>query len=118
MHFTKSAPRSRLRANPDTLEIDNDHPFPGGGTGLLNGSTINVQEWVNATRAQNSAANPPASGQEPCKALSNWDPNDGAVGDGTPLFGTGLAQTIYYGCLLYTSPRPRDKRQYRKPSSP
>ena len=97
MHFTKSAPRSRLRANPDTLEIDNDHPVASGGTGLLNASTINVQEWVNATRAQNSAANPPASGQEPCKALSNWDPNDGAVGDGTPLFGTGLAQTIYYG---------------------
>ena len=97
MHFTKSAPRCRLRAAPTILEIDNDHPVPGGSTALQNGSTINVQEWVNATRAQNSAANPAASGQEPCKALYNWDPNDGAVGDGTPLVGTGLAQTIYYG---------------------
>ena len=97
MHFTKSAPRSRLRAQPDVLEIDNDHPIGGGSTGLLNGSTINVQEWVNATRAQNVATNPPASAQGPCKALYNWDPNDGAVGDGTPLFGTGLSQTIYYG---------------------
>ena len=97
MHFTKSAPRSRLRAQPDVLEIDNDHPLGGGSTGLLNGSTINVQEWVNATRAQNVATNPPASAQGPCKALYNWDPNDGSVGDGTPLFGTGLSQTIYYG---------------------
>jgi len=97
MHFTKSAPRSRLRAAPTILEIDNDHPFPSGSTALKNGSTINITEWVNATRAQNSAANPPGSGQEPCKALSNWDPNDGVVGDGTPLFGTGLSQTIYYG---------------------
>ena len=24
---------------------------------------------------------------------------------------------IYGGCLLYTSPSPRDKRQYRMPSS-
>ncbi len=97
MHFTKSAPRSRLRAQPDVLEIDNDHPLGGGSTGLLNGSTINVQEWVNATKAQNVATNPPGSAQGPCKALYNWDPNDGAVGDGTPLFGTGLSQTIYYG---------------------
>ena len=63
MHFTKSAPRCRLRASPSILEIDNDHPVPGGSTALQNGSTINVQEWVNATRAQISAENPPASGQ-------------------------------------------------------
>ena len=31
------------------------------------------------------------------------------------LFGT--ADRVAYGCLLYTSPSPRDKRQSRMPSS-
>ena len=29
----------------------------------------------------------------------------------------GIAQGLYYNCLLYTSPSPRDKRQSRMPSS-
>ena len=32
------------------------------------------------------------------------------------LFGTGGA-VMFKGCLLYTSPSPRDKRQSRMPSS-
>ena len=97
LHFTTSA-RSRLRAQPDILEIDNDHPRPSGRTGLRNGSTIDVQEWVNATRAQNQGSNPPASGQEPCKLLQAWNPNSGTSDSGSPLRGSGLGnQTIYYG---------------------
>jgi len=97
LHFTTSA-RSRLRAQPDILEIDNDHPRPSGRTGLRNGSTIDVQEWVNATRAQNQGSNPPASGQEPCKLLQAWNPNSGTSDSGSPLRGSGLGnQTIYWG---------------------
>ena len=36
LHFTQTA-RSRLRAAPSILEIDNDHPRPAGDTGLRNG---------------------------------------------------------------------------------
>ena len=36
----------------------------------------------------------------------------GLVIDHTPKF-----DSIYYACLLYTSPSPRDKRQSRMPSS-
>ena len=97
LHFTDTF-RSRLRAQPTILEIDNDHPKASGRTGLKNASTINVQEWVNATRAQNSAANPPASGQEPCKALQAWNPNSGTNDSGQPLFKGGAGtQTGYYG---------------------
>ena len=107
LHFTQTA-RSRLRAAPSILEIDNDHPRPAGDTGLKNGSTINVQEWVNATRAQGSAANPPASGQEPCKALQAWNPNAGTGDSGSPLYGSGLGnQTIYYGgCIAEEATGP------------
>ena len=41
-------------------------------------------------------------------------------GAGNSRSGSGGASRIIrlaYGCLLYTSPRPRDKRQYRMPSS-
>ena len=107
LHFSTTS-RSRLRAQPTILEIDNDHPKSTGQTGLKNGSTINVQEWVNATRAQNSAANPPASGQEPCKLLQAWNPNSGTSDSGSPLRGSGLGnQTIYYGgCIAEEATGP------------
>ena len=33
------------------------------------------------------------------------------------LEGNQAADTLFYSCLLYTSPSPRDKRQSRMPSS-
>ena len=107
LHFSDTY-RSRLRAQPTILEIDNDHPKPSGGTGLKNASTINVQEWVNETRAQNDAANPPASGQEPCKALQAWNPNSGTNDSGKPLFEGGLGTQTGYsgGCIAETTTGP------------
>ena len=35
----------------------------------------------------------------------------------TPRIKIGIRPTFDYGCLLYTSPSPRDKRQSRMPSS-
>lgn len=97
LHFSTTS-RSRLRAQPTILEIDNDHPKAAGQTGLKNGSTIAIQPWLDATRAQNNNANPPGSGQEPCKLLQAWNPNSGTSDSGSPLRGSGLGnQTIYWG---------------------
>ena len=107
LHFSTTS-RSRLRAQPTILEIDNDHPKSTGQTGLKNGSTIAIQPWLNATRAQNSAANPPGSGQEPCKLLQAWNPNAGTGDSGSPLYGSGLGnQTIYWGgCIAEEATGP------------
>ena len=59
------------------------------------------------------------SGPEICGALV-----DGLNEAGADVLDLGLAgteevyfATSHYGCLLYTSPSPRDKRQSRMPSS-
>ena len=97
MHFATTS-RSRLRAQPSLLETDNDHPKPAGQTGLKHDSTIPIQDWLNATRAQQQSTNPAGSGQEPCKLLDAWNPNAGTGDSGSPLYGSGLgSQTIYYG---------------------
>ncbi len=107
LHFSDSV-RSRLRAQPSTLETDNDHPKPRGQTGLKNASTIPIQPWLDATRSQNSSSNPPGSGQLPCKLLDAWNPNSGTSYTGTPLWGSGFGtQTIYWGgCIARDSTGP------------
>ena len=100
MHFSTTA-RSRLRAQPAILEIDNDHPTVAGRTGLQNGSTINIDDWLNATKTGN---NPAGSAQKPCLLLHAWNPNSGTSDSGEPRRGSGLGnQTIYYGgCIADT----------------
>ena len=39
------------------------------------------------------------------------------AGQGKYKIDAGYATTIYHGCLLYTSPSPRDQRGSRMPSS-
>ena len=110
VHFSATN-RSRLRAQPTQLETDNDHPSPRGRTGLKNGSTIALQDWLDNTLYDNNAAisgpaqvgatgqslNPPGSGAQPCNALDNWDPNNPPP-SGNPLFGGGWGiQTGYSG---------------------
>ena len=107
VHFSGTN-RSRLRAQPTQLETDNDHPSPRGRTGLQNGSTIALQDWLDKTLYDNNAAinytgpnthspNPPGSGQQPCNALDNWDPNNPPPGRG-PLYASGWGvQTGYAG---------------------
>ena len=97
LHFSTSS-RSRLRANPSQAEVDNDHPKARGQTGLKNASTIPIQDWLNETRYGNDNANPPGSGQEPCKLLDAWNPNTGTGDSGSPLWQSGIGnQTIYWG---------------------
>ena len=107
LHFASSS-RSRLRAQPSLLETDNDHPKPTGQTGLKNGSTIPIQDWLDATKAQQQSSNAPGSGQEPCKLLDAWNPNAGTGDSGSPLYGSGLGnQTIYYGgCIAEEATGP------------
>ena len=104
LHFTDTV-RSRLRARPSILETSNNHPKGSGDVGLQSGSTINIDEWLDATLYDNSSAkqqnpvgtdsaNPAGSGQEACNLLHAWDPN----GDGDPRFDGGVGtQTGYYG---------------------
>jgi len=99
MHFATTA-RSRLRANPSQAETDNDHPKARGQTGLKNGSTINIDDWLNASKYDSVSTNPPGSAQRPCMLLDPWNPNagNGPPSDGTPLWQSGLgSQTIYWG---------------------
>ena len=107
MHFSSSS-RSRLRAQPSLLEIDNDTPRATGQTGLKNGSTIAIQEWLDATKAQQVSTNAPGSGQQPCKLLDAWNPNAGTSDSGSPLRGSGLgSQTIYWGgCIAEDATGP------------
>ena len=107
MHFATTS-RSRLRAQPTILETDNDHPKSRGQTGFRNASTIPIQDWLNATRAQSQSTNPPGSGQQPCKLLDAWNPNAGTSDSGSPLFGSGFGgQTIYYGgCIAEDTTGP------------
>ena len=100
LHFS-STTRSRLRAQPDVSETDNDHPKARGRTGLLNASTIPLQSWLDATKHPNS--NAPGSAQKPCLLLEAWNPNAGTNGEGKPLWQSGAgAQTIYWGgCIGY-----------------
>ena len=39
------------------------------------------------------------------------------IGDTTEIEIDAFPDTIFYGCLLYTSPRPRDRTRSRMPSS-
>ena len=97
LHFSTTS-RSRLRAQPSLLETDNDHPKATGQTAYKNASTIPIQSWLDATRAQQQSTNPAGSGQQPCKLLDAWNPNAGTSDSGQPLYGSGLgSQTIYYG---------------------
>ena len=105
LHFADTV-RSRLRSNPSFGETSNNHPRGSGDIGLQSGSTINVDEWLDATLFNNTAtksqvpagsgfsSNPAGSGQEACNLLDAWDPN----GNGQPRFNGGLGtQTGYYG---------------------
>ena len=107
LHFSTTS-RSRLRAQPSLLETDNDHPKATGQTAYKNASTIPIQPWLDATRAQQQSTNPPGSGQQPCKLLDGWNPNAGTSDSGQPLYGSGLgSQTIYYGgCIAEDTTGP------------
>ena len=83
---------------PETT--DNDLPMMNTNTGRKNGSTVDLQEWLEATRySGDTDATSAGSGQKPCLLLDPWDPNYGSgSGDGTPVFtGTFGFRTGYYG---------------------
>ena len=93
-HF-HSAVRAR---NLSTNETSTNAPKGSGQTGRRNASTIDVQDWLDAT-ANDSGI--PGSGQEPCLAIDPWNPNSGTQFSGQPVWGSGLFQTIYYGGCIF-----------------
>jgi len=93
-HF-HSAVRAR---NLSTNEASTSEPQGQGQTGRLNASTIDVQDWLDAT-ANDSGI--PGSAQQPCLAIDPWNPNAGTQFSGQPVWGSGLFQTIYYGGCIF-----------------
>ena len=93
-HF-HSATRAR---NLSTNENSTQEPQGQGQTGRRNASTIDVQDWLDATTNDSGI---PGSGQEPCLAIDPWNPNSGTQFSGQPVWGSGLFQTIYFGGCIF-----------------
>ena len=55
-------------------------------------------------------------GDEYTQIASDIDETERFIDTGSYIFNAVVSGSIY-GCLLYTSPSPRDKRQSRMPSS-
>ena len=91
MHFSNTNLCRNYSMYPEVT--DNDLPAVNGSTGRQNGSTIDLQEWLEATRISGDTDPTSAgSGQKPCLLMDPWDPNDGtgAPSEGTPIYnGTG-----------------------------
>ena len=93
-HF-HSATRAR---NLSTNENSTQEPQGQGQTGRRNASTIDVQDWLDATTNDSGI---PGSGQQPCLAIDPWNPNSGTSFSGQPVWGSGLFQTIYFGGCIF-----------------
>jgi len=93
-HF-HSAVRAR---NLSTNEASTSEPIAQGQTGRRNASTIDIQDWLDNTTNDSGI---PGSGQQPCLAIDPWNPNAGTRFSGSPVWGDGLYQTIYYGGCIF-----------------
>jgi hypothetical protein len=93
-HF-HSAVRAR---NMALTEVSSSAPRAAGQTGRRNASTINVQDWLDATV---NSSGIPGSGQQPCLAIDQWNPNAGTPFSGQPVWGNGAFQTLYYGGCIF-----------------
>jgi len=82
--------------NMGVLETDSDNPLAEGRTGLLNASTIAIQDWLDETT---NSSNEPGSGAEPCLAIHKWSPGDG--GGPTSVNVSGFQETIYWGGCIF-----------------
>ena len=88
---------------------------------LVNFIAAGNQALVNtASAADFAVADPNVDLSAPVNVVvgSNGDNNNGLAGTNGLTFGvTDSGGFSFNTCLLYTSPSPRDKRQYRMPSS-
>lgn len=92
-HF-HTAVRAR---NLATNEASSAEPIAAGQTGRRNASTIDIQDWLDATT---NSSGEPGSGQQPCLAIDQWNPNSG-VADGQPVYEYFGAGTIYWGGCIF-----------------
>ena len=93
-HF-HSAVRAR---NFTASETSSNAPAAEGQTGRRNATTIDIQDWLDATT---NSSGEPGSGQQPCLAIDVWNPNSGTSFSGSAVWGSGLFQTVYYGGCIF-----------------
>ena len=122
---TKDGYKIAYRANdPKTMYITKDIKEKAGFLGLANNTTKVVEEYVMDGKTNQGGAvsnkrswidNPPGLTQDQAAEISAQRiACIKAVGSGE---GTGRVVGTSTGCLLYTSPSPRDGRISRMPSS-
>ena len=86
----------------------NDTPKKFGYTGRSTASTVDIEDWLDRSRFNNNAdenlnggdnGNPDGLGQGTCKAIEQWDPNDGTPWDSGPIFQPSppANNTVYWG---------------------
>ena len=116
MHFSNTNLCRNYAMYPETT--NNDLPMVNGSCGRINGSTVDLQEWLEATRVSGDTdATSAGSGQKPCLLLDPWDPNDGtgSPSEGTPIYtGTGSKTGYFGGCIGDNA--SNSTSQYRKGS--
>ena len=107
MHFSNTTLCRNYSMYPETT--DNDVPVVNGSCGRQNGSTVDLQDWLEATRVSgDTATESGGSGQKPCLLLDPWDPNmgTGSPSAGSPIYtGTLNWRTGYQGnCIGHNDP--------------
>lgn len=86
----------------------NDTPKKFGYTGRRTATTVDIEDWLDRSRFNNNAdenlnggdnGNPDGLGQGTCKAIEQWDPNDGTPWDSGPIFQPSppANNTVYWG---------------------
>lgn len=115
MHFSNTNLCRNYSMYPEVT--DNDLPAVNGSTGRQNGSTIDLQEWLEATRISGDTDPTSAgSGQKPCLLMDPWDPNDGTnpPSEGTPIFnGTGTRTGYFGGCIGENDPNTSSSQYFK-----
>ena len=96
MHYSTTT-----RARNYTKETTSNDAMLTGRTGFKNASTVNLQDWLDNTRYNNSSSNPAGSAQKVCLALDAWNPNSGTGDSGSPIdfSGLGYVRGFYGGCI-------------------
>ena len=103
-------------------EAENQFLYQQDWADLYGVPEFNYSLWIGATDKDQEGVWVTPEGSP--IGFSNWlSPQEPSNGDGLGLpYGENYGQLVFAegwsdGCLLYTSPSPRDKRQSRMPSS-
>ena len=103
-HFHQGVKPRTMTTDPSET---NDKPKKWGYTGRYTASTIDIEDWLDNTRydqsnpennSYGSTGNPDGGGQNTCKAINQWNPNAGTTWSNFPVFHNHpINDTIYWG---------------------